>query len=207
MCMLAVVSNAQNVRMYINDFSITSGEQKEVDLILKNEGVNITAFQLELYVPEGITVSKDDEGYWDVYETDRFPQARRQYLHTLEFAEVQSGHYRLMVYDTNNNVFNGNDGAIVSITFQAASGIAVGNLSASLKDIKVSGKQETEKFYPADETFNIAVTAATAIKSVSAEKAADIFDLMGNKVRSQATSTNGLPAGLYIVNGQKTVVK
>ena len=35
----------------------------------------------------------------------------------------------------------------------------------------------------------------------------DVYDLSGRKVRSQVTSLKGLPAGIYIVNGKKMIIK
>ena len=35
----------------------------------------------------------------------------------------------------------------------------------------------------------------------------DIYNLQGQKVRSRATSFEGLPKGVYIINGEKVVVK
>ena len=36
---------------------------------------------------------------------------------------------------------------------------------------------------------------------------ADIYDLQGRIIRHQATSTNGLPKGIYLINHRKVVVK
>ena len=35
----------------------------------------------------------------------------------------------------------------------------------------------------------------------------DIYDLQGRKVRAKATSLEGLPRGIYIINGKKTILK
>lgn len=35
----------------------------------------------------------------------------------------------------------------------------------------------------------------------------DIYDLQGHKVRAKATSLEGLPRGIYIINGKKTILK
>jgi hypothetical protein len=35
----------------------------------------------------------------------------------------------------------------------------------------------------------------------------DVYDLRGQKVRHQVTSLDGLPAGVYIVNGRKVLKK
>ena len=45
-----------------------------------------------------------------------------------------------------------------------------------------------------------------SVKS-SSIKYDDIYNLQGQKVRSNATSLKGLPKGIYIINGSKVVVK
>ena len=49
----------------------------------------------------------------------------------------------------------------------------------------------------------------TAIEGIEAEQQhdANIYNLNGQLVRQGATSTEGLPSGLYIVGGKKVVVK
>lgn len=41
----------------------------------------------------------------------------------------------------------------------------------------------------------------------SAGKTFDVYDITGTKVRNHATTLNGLPKGIYIVNGAKVIVK
>ncbi|SFW18048.1 hypothetical protein SAMN02910409_0720 [Prevotellaceae bacterium HUN156] len=53
----------------------------------------------------------------------------------------------------------------------------------------------------------LTVTEASGIVALSAEHPADVYDTLGNKVRNNATSLKGLAKGVYIVNGNKVVVK
>lgn len=50
------------------------------------------------------------------------------------------------------------------------------------------------------------VIESTGISEISAERPADIYNMQGYKVRSKATSFEGLPKGLYIVNGRIIVI-
>lgn len=47
----------------------------------------------------------------------------------------------------------------------------------------------------------------TAIHELMMSQAVNIYNLQGHKVRAKATTLEGLPSGVYIVNGQKVVVK
>jgi hypothetical protein len=53
----------------------------------------------------------------------------------------------------------------------------------------------------------LSVTESTGIMGISVEHPADVYDMQGNKVRSNATTLKGLAKGMYIVNGTKMVVK
>ncbi len=50
-------------------------------------------------------------------------------------------------------------------------------------------------------------TDIAGIKTEQAGTAFDVFTLSGTKVRSQATTTDGLRKGIYIINGKKLIVK
>ncbi|MBP3776816.1 MAG: leucine-rich repeat protein, partial [Prevotella sp.] len=47
----------------------------------------------------------------------------------------------------------------------------------------------------------------TGINEMQFDKPVNVYDLRGNKVRSNTTDLNGLQKGVYIVNGKKVVVK
>lgn len=49
--------------------------------------------------------------------------------------------------------------------------------------------------------------APTGLAGVAADSVYDVYDLSGRKVRSQATTLQGLPKGVYFVNGRKVVAK
>ncbi len=58
-----------------------------------------------------------------------------------------------------------------------------------------------------DMTPQFNMVEATGINTIVTDKPVDIYNLHGSKVRSKATSTDGLPKGIYIINGQKYTVK
>lgn len=47
----------------------------------------------------------------------------------------------------------------------------------------------------------------TGISLIPLNKTVDVYDLQGNKVRSNAASLEGLAKGIYIIHGRKVVVK
>lgn len=57
-------------------------------------------------------------------------------------------------------------------------------------------------------SFSFTTGSSTGIRQMSVvESPVDIYDLQGRKIRTKATSTEGLPKGIYVVNGKKVVVR
>ena len=53
----------------------------------------------------------------------------------------------------------------------------------------------------------LTVTESTGIATISTKNPVDIYTLQGHKVRTKAMTAEGLPKGVYIINGRKVVVK
>ena len=73
-------------------------------------------------------------------------------------------------------------------------------------DIVVSGG-EAENYELSYENGVLTVIESTGICEISVTYPVDIYTLQGHKVRTKATSLEGLPKGAYIVNGRKMIVK
>ena len=82
-----------------------------------------------------------------------------------------------------------------------------------IRDIRLVRNCENSEYLAPDASavvhFN-AVTGIDAINGIDGNQegpAFDVFDLRGNKVRSDVTNLSGLSKGVYIVNGKKVIVK
>ena len=99
---------------------------------------------------------------------------------------------------------------LTSITMQRATPPTVGsNLfdqCSKLKTIYVPvGASKAYNVAPWNE-YNIVEGEVTGIESVTQEEwPADVYDLNGRMVKAQAENLDGLPKGVYIVNGKKFV--
>lgn len=101
---------------------------------------------------------------------------------------------------------NGEDESVLTVKPVAATSATV-NSPAGEYDIIVSGGQAQNYDF---EYVNgkLTVNVVDAIQAILASgKAFDIYSTSGVRVRSKATSLEGLPSGLYIVNGYKVAVK
>ena len=205
--LLSAMNMMAQAELSITDFEINAGANGQlIDVNLTNS-VEITAIQFDLTLPEGITIDKLTNGTLRT----KFNGARRGDVeegedHTLTKTQLSNGDYRFLYKSDTNLPILGNSGIVFQIYISAASTLAAGALTGTMKDILLVTPGAVE-YKTASKTFN--VTAATAINEIeiSNEKPATIYDLKGNTVRKNATSTEGLNAGVYIINGAKVIVK
>ena len=128
-----MVAVAQD-RFYIEDFTISPGETKTVEILLDNETI-LSAIQADIYLPDGLSIDKEDGDYiFDL--TDR--KARN---HTASSALLSSGAIRLLIASQTSRTFSGNSGALVTFQLTASSDftgpktIVMNNIIASEADM------------------------------------------------------------------------
>ncbi|MBD5353102.1 MAG: hypothetical protein HDR86_09815 [Bacteroides sp.] len=107
------IGNVHDNRFYIPDFTIAIGETKEVSIILDNE-MPFTAFQTDVYLPEGLNYVEDSESM-----TSRAADG-----HTLSAKSFPDGRVRLVCFCTSSTPFSGNSGPLVNFKLTASDGIA-----------------------------------------------------------------------------------
>ncbi len=73
-------------------------------------------------------------------------------------------------------------------------------------EIVVSGG-EAQNYELSYQNGVLTVTELTGIATISVTQPVNVYNIQGRLVRSKATSLEGLSSGVYIVNGQKVVVK
>jgi hypothetical protein len=73
-------------------------------------------------------------------------------------------------------------------------------------EIVVSGG-EAQNYELKYENGTLTVIEPTVIATISVAHPVDIYTMQGHKVRTKATTLEGLPKGVYIVNGRKVVIK
>ena len=187
---------AQTVELSIGDFDINAGEKATVSLNLTNSVDNICAFQCEVVFPKGMSIALNKKSKPDVkLNEDRIDD------HTLTVSQLESGAYKFLCYSNTNAPFYENSGEIVSIVVEADASYSGASLTGTVQN-QVITDVDANQYTPADASF-------TGIKQMelSNDKPATIYDLKGNIVRKNATTTNGLRSGVYIINNKKVIVK
>ncbi len=159
--------------------SLTDSGNNAFSLSLDNEGRYVAA-QFDVRLSEGQTLESV------------LPSLSRCGDHQVAVAEVGSGRYRVVVYDLGLSAFSGHNGELLTLQLaDANSGLTIDNITF------VRGDQTVRHFAP----LFAGPTAITSVVSPNAP--ADIYSIDGHLLRRQATSTEGLKRGLYIVNGRK----
>ena len=100
-------------RFYILDFTINPGETKQVSIMLKND-VEYTAFQADLFLPEGLTVEQEDDEY--IFDLT----SRKANDHTITSLLHSDGSIRIISYSMNVRAFKGNSGPLVTFNVTAS---------------------------------------------------------------------------------------
>jgi hypothetical protein len=119
MAMAAVVTlcAAATQRFYIEDFSIRAGETATVAILLDNE-IEYTAFQADLYLPEGLTAV---DGTFAL-------TSRKTNSHNLAAIPQLDGALRLMSYSIQVLPYTGNSGALVTFDLAASEDFTGGEI-------------------------------------------------------------------------------
>lgn len=185
-----------DVKLQIASFAIEAGAQKEMLIELINDK-EITALQFDLTLPEGLSIAQDE--YGDIYQiAGRIQYVGRQQTpsHSLDSNTI-GGAVRFKLTSLQNTPFVGSEGAIISITLQAASTFDSGDIV--IDNIYMAAPDETQF---TQEPIVLSLKAIpTTIKGVadSSVKSTEVYDLSGRKVKGQAAK------GVYIVGGRKVV--
>lgn len=131
--------------LYVNPVTCQAGSQATLDVYMKNEDANISAFQFDLYLPEGFTVDysiNGDRVISAVMSLDRFNPAK----FTFSTSFPESGNYQhltVLCYSSTDGKVIGNDGVVATVTLNVDEGLAAGDYSFTLKNTVTSTKANT----------------------------------------------------------------
>ena len=105
MVVAATFSVAATDRFFIEDFIVLPGEVKQVGILLENEA-QYTAFQADLYLPDGITLVPNS-----VVLTNR-----KAANHSIATSLQADGAIRIMSYSMNLSPYSGNSDTLVTFS-------------------------------------------------------------------------------------------
>ncbi len=181
-------------KVTIEDFIISAGETKELSITLENEVV-YAAFQFNLYLPKGLTVSEYSK------DEDRIPEGT-----TLSMSQLKDGSYRFVAVAMNTNNIAGKSGRIATIKVTANKDLTNGSLTGYFRKVKLSKLDGTGVTYD-EMAFPITVLKPSTVTAKSYERVyGEVnpvfdFDVAGGvldgvpEITCEATETS--PVGTY----------
>lgn len=98
----------------------------------------ITALQMDLHLPTGITLATDEYGDVKTETTNRVSNK-----HTVDCSKIADGNYRIICYSTKNNTFTGNSGQLFSLSLVVGSELTDGDYEIIATNIELSDKTGT----------------------------------------------------------------
>lgn len=157
-------SNGRSVRavydpttLILEDFSIMPGETKEVTIDMNNS-VEIRALQVQLVLPEGLTLA---EGPTLVAErlgstVDEFGETISA-TKTLSYNDWGDGNHMIVVNADDGIPFSGSQGAVISLKIKADESATSGNVSITLQDIELVQKDGEACVRPNATVCNVSI--------------------------------------------------
>jgi len=192
MAVVAVLCAAATDRFYIEDFTIAPGETQIVSIMLDNEAT-YTAFQTDIYMPDGLTIEMEDGDY--IFNlTDR-----KSRDHMIASQPQVDGAIRVISYSNRINPFSGNSGALVTFNVTAATGFT-GPVTIALRNTLFTTTAGVE-IALGNETCTVTVPSAGIKGDVNGDNDVNINDVTAliNYVLS------GDPSGIHMENADIVV--
>ena len=181
--------------LYIEPFSISAGEEKQVLIKLDNPSDAFSALQFDLYLPEGIDVATDNSSLALGSRTDDF-----NHNHPMS-AYQEDGALRVICYSNSSSEFSNTSGDVITITLTAAPDLVDGSYDIEIRNVELARRDATAD-RPADTTTRVSVDSWTGISDMADDGAeVEVYDVYGRKV------TKAEKRGIYIVNGKKVFNK
>lgn len=160
--------SAATDRFYIEDFTISPGETRTISILLDNE-VDYTAFQSDIYLPEGLSVEMN--GDYCVVDLSE----RKARSHILNAVIQQDGAIRLLCYSGSVSPFKGTGGALVYMNIIASSDL-VGPKTILIKNTRFGTTSGEEIHFP-DETCNVTSLQPSIHGDVNGDGEVNIADI------------------------------
>ena len=129
-----------NNTIYMDDMEVISGTEATLSVKMKNEVV-AEGFEFDMYLPEGITVLQDEDGFPEVTLSTERTTARKTNSFDAIFNE--DGSLRVLAASTNGSTISGNDGEVVQVKVAIADDMAEGDYTVCFKNIAISDENAT----------------------------------------------------------------
>lgn len=122
-------------------FVLEAEGTKTISLDLADPTESFTAFQCDLYLPEGISINKNKRGKYELSFNEERTDAS---YHTLSGSLQADGAVRMLCYSTDSEVFLGTDGALINIPLTADAALKSGVYEFSIANTVLTYQNGTK---------------------------------------------------------------
>ena len=117
-----------------------AGEEMTLSVVL-NADRPVTAFQFDLYLPEGMEMTFDEDDFENILLSTARTTERK---HTLTSQQMPDGAWRVICYSDKNNTFEGGEGEVCTITVKTNASMANGSYPIVFKNMTTTYITEGE---------------------------------------------------------------
>lgn len=137
--LLIIVGRTYADNLAVDQVTIRKGGTMKMGIVLNNPTVQYVAFQIDLKLPDGISIANNEE-----MEPDCCLNEERINNHRLSVEYKGSGVYRLLAFSFPVNEFSGTDGDLVYVTLEADKEAIIGDLVGEIKSQVFTGSDNIE---------------------------------------------------------------
>lgn len=125
--------------LQVASFSVESGTTTATPTLdLINPGYEFCGFQCDMYFPDGISWAKNSRGKLSAPTFNAEADRTSSEYHTVSAAAQSDGAVRILCYSNENEIFLGEEGAILNLPITFAEGLADGVYEVVIKNIVLS---------------------------------------------------------------------
>lgn len=200
---------AEGELLTVDNVTMPQGTDYELDISLANRSTALTAHQMELRLPAGLSLAGDGQGAYRCQRSLRYAD-RNQLVSIARRDEGDSvAVYSIVSVSMANEPILQQEGTLLTLTLHADDHLPMGNYEALLRNI-VFSDTEGNGMALEDTPLYVTITAGADITDAKTQpmlRPQNVYNLQGQLVRRQANTLNALPAGIYIIGGRKIAVR
>ena len=140
-------------KIVVAEVTVTKGQQATIGINLENKTTDLTAYQFDLILPDGVSLTQNDKGKFLVTKTSRYEDDSQ----TLNVSKQEGNTYRFVCFSMSNEIITGTSGAILNASLTIGASVNIGSYEATITNIVVT-KQDGTQLKLKDSNFNIVVT-------------------------------------------------
>ena len=154
--LLLAATHVMGYTITVDPIQIQAGQNTNLIINLTNTETDLTAYQMKLYLPTGVTVQKKSNGKYNY----TINADRHDGVFSPSVKDAADGSILITCYSSDKDVITGTSGELIRLPLVVASTVTT-SLQGSLKSIEFTDVQSTAHKH-ADVTFNLTMATQEA---------------------------------------------